>query len=145
VEQLELDPAPQLVQARVTVRRKVHSLAAERERRLALYTTFCANSRRRSMHIGSSQAAGLAVMLMTLTSTAWGQDKPACDPKGNIKTPELVAGQVSKLDRSQGKLTVRDGGGKEYEFLASNETLQDINIGDPIKAKLREAPKCPEK
>jgi hypothetical protein len=31
------------------------------------------------------------------------------------------------------------------EFLASNETLQDINIGDLIKAKLREAPKCPEK
>jgi hypothetical protein len=53
--------------------------------------------------------------------------------------------QVSKLDRSQGRLTVRDGGGKEYEFLASNETLQDYKVGDPIKAKLREVPKCPEK
>jgi len=96
------------------------------------------------MHIGSRQAAGLAVMLM-LTGMAWGQDKPACDSKGNIKTPELVEGQVSKMDRSQGKLTVRDGGGKEYEFRASNQTLQDVNIGDLIKAKLREAPKCPEK
>jgi hypothetical protein len=97
------------------------------------------------MHIDSRQAAGLAVMLMMLTGTAWGQDKPACDSKGNIKTPELVEGQVFKMDRSQGKLTVRDGGGGEYEFLASNETLEDIKIGDPIKAKLREAPKCPEK
>ena len=97
------------------------------------------------MHIGSRQAAGLAVMLMTLTGTAWGQDKPACDSKGNIKTPELVEGQVSKLDRSQGRLTVRDCGGEEYEFLASNETLQDYKVGDPIKAKLREAPKCTEK
>jgi len=96
------------------------------------------------MHIGSRQAAGLAVMLM-LTGMAWGQDKPACGSKGNIKTPELVEGQVSKMDRSQGKLTVRDGGGKEYEFRASNQTLQDVNIGDLIKAKLREAPKCPEK
>jgi hypothetical protein len=49
------------------------------------------------------------------------------------------------MDRSQGRVTVRDGGGKEYEFLASTETLQDINIGDSIKAKLREAPKCAEK
>ena len=38
------------------------------------------------MHIGSRQAAGLAaVMLMTLTGTAWGQDKPACDSKGKLK------------------------------------------------------------
>ncbi|HXV84779.1 MAG TPA: OB-fold nucleic acid binding domain-containing protein [Candidatus Binatia bacterium] len=94
------------------------------------------------MYIGLLQAAALAVMM---TTTAWGQDKPACDSKGNIKTPELVEGRVSKMDRSQGKLTVRDGGGKEYEFFASNETLEDIKIGDTIKAKLREAPQCPEK
>jgi hypothetical protein len=97
------------------------------------------------MAIGSRKIAGLAVMLMTLMGTAWGQDKPTCDSKGNINTPELVEGQVTKLDRSQGRLTVRDGGGKEYEFLASNETLQDYKVGDPIKAKLREVPKCPEK
>jgi hypothetical protein len=93
------------------------------------------------MAIGSRKIAGLAVMLMTLMGTAWGQDKPTCDSKGNINTPELVEGQVTKLDRSQGRLTVRDGGGKEYEFLASNETLQDYKVGDPIKAKLREVPK----
>jgi hypothetical protein len=97
------------------------------------------------MAIGSRKIAGLAVMLMTLMGTAWGQDKPTCDSKGNINTPELVEGQVTRLDRSQGRLTVRDGGGKEYEFLASNETLQDYKVGDPIKAKLREVPKCPEK
>lgn len=97
------------------------------------------------MRMGLLQAAGLAVMLLVLTGTAWGQDKLACDPKGNIKTPELVEGRVSKIDRPQGKLTLRGDGGKEYEFLASNETLQDIKVGDPIKAKLREAPQCPEK
>jgi hypothetical protein len=97
------------------------------------------------MHIASRQAAGLAVMLMMLTGTAWGQDKPACDSNGKIKTPELVEGRVSVVDRSQGKLTVRDSVGKEYEFRASNETLKDYKVGDPIKAKLSEAPKCPEK
>jgi hypothetical protein len=96
------------------------------------------------MHTNLGQAGGLAVMLL-LMGTAWGQDRPTCDSKGNIKTPELVEGQVFKIDRSQRKVTVRDGDGKEYEFLAPTETLQDINIGDLIKAKLREAPKCPEK
>jgi hypothetical protein len=97
------------------------------------------------MHIGSRQSAGLAVILMMLTGTAWAQDKPVCDSKENIKTPDLVEGRVSKLDRSEGKLTVRDADGKEYEFLASSETLQDYKLGDSIKAKLRDVPKCPEK
>lgn len=97
------------------------------------------------MHIGSRQAAGLVVLLMTLTGTASGQDKPVCDSNGKIKTPELVEGRVSMVDRSQGKLTVRDSAGKDYEFRASNETLQDYKVGDPIRAKLSEAPKCLEK
>jgi hypothetical protein len=97
------------------------------------------------MHFGSRQSAGLAVILMMLTGKAWGQDKTACDSKGNIKTPDLVEGRVSKLDRSEGKLTVRGSDGKEYEFLASSETLQDYKLGDSIKAKLRDVPKCPEK
>jgi hypothetical protein len=97
------------------------------------------------MHTGLLQVAGLAVMLILATGTARGQDQPSCNSKGNIKTPDLVEGRVSKMDRSQRKLTVQDGGGKQYEFFASNETLEDIKVGDPIKAKLREAPQCPEK
>jgi hypothetical protein len=85
------------------------------------------------------------VLAAILSATAWGQDKPPCDSNGNIKTPEVVEGRVSKMDRSQGKLIVRDGDGKDYEFLASNETLQEIKVGNVIKAKLREAPKCREK
>ena len=94
------------------------------------------------MLINARQAAGLVLILMMARGTGWGQVKPACDSKGMVKSPELVEGQVSKADRSQGKLTVRDSAGKEYEFVASNETLQDYKVGDPIKAKLREAPKC---
>ena len=97
------------------------------------------------MHIGSRQAAGLAVMLTMLTGTAWGQDKPVCDSNGKVKTPELVEGRVSMVDRSQGKLVVRDSAGKDYEFRASNETLKDYKVGDPIRAKLGEAPRCLEK
>ena len=96
------------------------------------------------MRIGLCQAAGL-IMLIMLTDTAWGQTKLACDSRGKVKTPELVEGQVSTVDQIHGKLTIRDGRGKDYDFHASNETLQDIKIGDTIKAKLKEAPKCPEK
>jgi hypothetical protein len=144
VERLERDQALPLGQARATALRKAHLLAVGQELRLVPSTIFYANFKEEIMQIGSYQVAGL-VMLMTLTGTAWGQTKSSCDSKGNVKTPELVEGQVSIMDRAQGKLTVRDGAGKEYEFHASNETLQDIKIGDPIKAKLREAPKCPEK
>jgi hypothetical protein len=84
----------------------------------------------------------VAAMLMVFTAPAWAQDKPGCDPKGRANTPELVEGEVSKIDRSSGKVFVRGDGGKQYEFRASNETLQDLKVGDPIKAKLREAPKC---
>jgi len=95
------------------------------------------------MQIGLCQAAGLVMLIMT--GTAWGQTKLACDSKGNVKTPELVEGQVSTVDQTHGKLTIRDSRGKDYDFHASSETLQDIKIGDNIKAKLRETLKCPEK
>jgi hypothetical protein len=97
------------------------------------------------MRISARQAVGLAVMSVMTAGTGWGQVKPACDSKGMVKSPEMVEGQVSKVDLSQGRLTVRSSGGEEYEFLASSETLQDYKVGDPIKAKLRQAPKCQEK
>lgn len=97
------------------------------------------------MNLGARQAVGLAIMLIMTAGTGWAQVKPACDSKGKVKSPELVEGQVSKVDQSLGRLSVRTSGGEEYEFLASAETLQDYKVGDPIKAKLREAPKCQEK
>jgi hypothetical protein len=66
-------------------------------------------------------------------------------PRETLRPPEIVEGQVFIVDQTQGKLTIRDGRGKDYYFHASSETLQDIKIGATIKAKLREAPKCPEK
>ena len=97
------------------------------------------------MYLSARQAAGLAAMLLMTAGTGWGQVKPACDSKGMVKSPELVEGQVSKVDRAQGRLTVQSSGGEEFEFLGSSETLQDYKVGDAFKAKLRQAPKCQEK
>ncbi len=95
------------------------------------------------MHICSRLARGFAVMLMLLTGTALGQGKPACDPSGKVKTPERVEGKVIKMDSAKGILTVRQTDGTVHEFQASKETLEDLKVGDPVKANLREAPKCP--
>ena len=97
------------------------------------------------MCVSLRKAAGFVVLVMLTAGTGWAQTKPACDSQGKVKSPEMVEGRISKVDKSNGRLSVRTSGGEEYEFLASAETLQDYKIGDPIKAKLREAPKCQEK
>ncbi len=78
------------------------------------------------------------------SGVALAQSKPAdCDPQGKVKTPQVVAGQVVKVDPAQGKLTLGAGDGALHEFQASKETLEGMKVGDRIEAKLREAPKCP--
>ena len=95
------------------------------------------------MRMWSRCAAGVAVALIMLwTGAALGQSKPACGPQGTVKTPEMVGGQVVKIDAGQSKVTVREADGTVHEFQASAETLQGLKVGDRIEAKLREAPKC---
>jgi hypothetical protein len=48
-----------------------------------------------------------------------------------------VEGQVIKIDRAQGRVTVRAADGVTHEFQASKETLQDLKEGDRIEARLR--------
>ncbi len=91
------------------------------------------------MRIYSRLAAALAVFLMVSAGTAMGQDKAPCN---KAKPPETVEGHVAKVDMDKGIVIVRESDGTMQEFQASKETLQDFKVGDPIKAKLREAPKC---
>jgi len=78
--------------------------------------------------------------LVLANGLALGEDKPAdCIKAG---TPEMVEGQVTQVDVNQGKLTLRASDGTLHEFQASRETLDDYKVGDPIKAKLRTAPRC---
>ena len=53
-----------------------------------------------------------------------------------------TGGQVTNVDMSQGKLTIRAPDGSIHEFQASKETIADYKVGDPIKAKLRMNPRC---
>ena len=59
------------------------------------------------------------------------------NPPNPANTPQTVSGQVIKIDRAQGKVTIREGNGKIHEFQASKETLQDLKEGDRLEARLR--------
>ena len=60
-------------------------------------------------------------------------------PKG---AAEQIEGQVVKVDSAQGKVTVRGTDGTTHEFQTSKETLQDIKLGETLKAKLRVPENC---
>lgn len=95
------------------------------------------------MRMARHLSAGLAIGLMLWTGAAAGQQKPACDPSGRVKTPETVEGQVTKVDAATGIVTLQEANGTVHQFQASKEMLQNTKVGDHLKGQLREAPKCP--
>ena len=50
---------------------------------------------------------------------------------------EVIAGEVTKIDRGQRRVTVRSSDGTPHEFEAPAETLKDLKVGDRIEAKRR--------
>jgi hypothetical protein len=95
------------------------------------------------MHRWAAVVGGLSVAVMAWSGSALGQAKPPCDSQGRVVTPQKVEGQVVMIDSSKNRLTIREASGRVHEFEASQETLQDLKVGDRIDANLREAPKCP--
>lgn len=62
------------------------------------------------------------------------------EPKSEKTDPSTVdsfEGQVTKVDPVQRRVSVKDQGGTTREFEASNETINDIKVGDRIEAKKR--------
>jgi len=51
---------------------------------------------------------------------------------------ETVVGQVVKIDRAKGIVTLRAADGTVHEFQAGAETLQDLKEGDRIEARRRQ-------
>jgi len=86
------------------------------------------------MKTWTQRGGALIVPLLLWSGTALEQ---ATNPPNPANTPETVSGQVVKIDRAQGKVTIREGNGKIHEFQASAETLKDLKEGDRIEARLR--------
>jgi hypothetical protein len=62
-----------------------------------------------------------------------------CQPAG---APHKVDGTIIAMDRTGGRISIRDKGGATHEFEASQETVKDLKVGDNIEATLRPLPKC---
>jgi hypothetical protein len=84
------------------------------------------------MKIWTRFGVALAAPILLWSGTALGQ---AANPPGS--TPQTVEGQVIKIDRSKGRVTIRASNGQTHEFEASKETLRDLKEGDHIEARLR--------
>lgn len=77
----------------------------------------------------------LVVAPLLWTGVATGQTPPR--PAGQAR-PETIEGQVTKIDRAKGIVTLRAADGTVHEFQAGTETLQDLKEGDRIEAKRRQ-------
>ena len=88
------------------------------------------------MKIGTRYGAALVVPILLWSATVFGQ--AASPTTGPARTPQTLEGQVVKIDRSHGRVTIRAVDGTTHEFQASAETLQDMKEGDHIEARLRQ-------
>ena len=88
------------------------------------------------MRTAKTFTAGVLAIALLASVPAFAQTgtKPKCDPS---KAPQMIQGQVTRIDQSQSRITIRGNDGTTHEFEASKETLQDYKVGDKIEAKLR--------
>jgi Cu/Ag efflux protein CusF len=92
------------------------------------------------MKTWTQRGGALIVPLLLWSGTALAQatsPPTTTPPNPAANTPEVVSGQVVKIDRGQGKVTIREGNGRIHEFQASADTLKDLKEGDRIEARLR--------
>jgi hypothetical protein len=74
-------------------------------------------------------------LLWSATATGQGTTDKAT---GQARSPQSVEGQVVKIDRAQGRVTLRTADGSLHEFQAGPETLKALQQGDRIEARRRQ-------
>lgn len=91
--------------------------------------------------------AALAAAVMLIIGPAFAQGtKAECQPSASAggsagpakaKAPEKIEGEVTKVDRKNGMLTVKRPDGSTQEFRGSTETVKEYKRGDKIELTLR--------
>ena len=95
--------------------------------------------------------AALVTAALIAGGPALAQDKPkancqpSASPRGDAtapkaKAPEKIDGQVVKVDRKNGMITVRNNDGSIHEFTGDAETLREYKKGDKVQLTLRSEP-----
>jgi len=77
------------------------------------------------------------ILAATLLAFGLAQGASAADP--DPSGAETVSGEVTKIDRENGRVTVHSSDGSIHVFEASKETLGELEVGDRIAAKKRPA------
>ncbi len=78
----------------------------------------------------------IAIAALTL---ALSQGAAAAEP--SPASNEVVAGEVTVVDKATNRITVRSSDGVLHEFEATKETADDLKVGDQIAARKRPDPK----
>ena len=95
--------------------------------------------------------AALVAAALIAGGPALAQDKskapcqPSASPRGDAsapkaKAPEKIDGQVIKVDRKAGMITVRNNDGTIHEFKGDDQTLREYKKGDKVQLTLRSEP-----
>ena len=94
-------------------------------------------------------AVALSAALTFAVGAAVAQNRPETQPSAapkvncNVKNaPQMIDGQITRIDPASSTLTIRDSNGGMHDFQASPETLRDLKAGDRIEARLRPAQNC---
>ena len=77
----------------------------------------------------------LVAPMLLWSGAAFGQ--AAKPPVHQGSTPGSIEGQVVKIDKTTGRVSIKTADGSMHEFTASKETLDDLKVGDRIEARLR--------
>jgi len=83
-----------------------------------------------------TRTSGLAVFALTV-AVVQGMVAVPHEAAAAEQASEVIAGEVTKIDRDRRRVTVRSSEGTPHEFEAPDETLKDLKVGDRIEAKRR--------
>jgi hypothetical protein len=90
--------------------------------------------------------AALVAAFMLIIGPAFAQGtkadcQPSASPKSSAtKAPAKIEGEVTKVDKKNGTLTVKAPDGSTQEFRGSTDTVKDYKKGDKIELTLRSEP-----
>ncbi len=104
------------------------------------------------MNIPTRLAATLVAALTLSGTAALAQQKAPADcpppPSASPGTepgaaaPVRITGEVVDIDRANNRITLRADDGRTYQFQTNQQTLQNVNKGDRLEARVNRPPGC---
>ena len=96
------------------------------------------------MIMRSDAMASLVAATMLWSAAAAAPAGPVCDVERmpGQQLAKKAEGRVVKIDRTAGKVTLRQPDGKSHEYLASQATLRELKEGDSLEITVKQPRTC---